>query len=136
MTESAHATDPAGLNILIVDDSSMMRAMIKRATALTGLPIKHVFEAGDGKQALELLEQEHVDALFTDINMPIMNGIQLLQRIAGDQRWRHMVRVVISTDGSEARRRQASDLDVVHYIEKPFRPEVLRDVLSHLTTAR
>jgi two-component system chemotaxis response regulator CheY len=130
------AAPPAALNILVVDDSSMMRAMIKRAAGLTGLPIGQIFEAANGLQALEILEREHVDALFTDLNMPVMTGVDLLKAIAGRDRWRHMVRAVISTDGSEARRAEASALDVRFYVEKPFRPEVMRDVLNDLTRAR
>lgn len=127
---------PPAMNILVVDDSAMMRNMIKRAAAATGVPIGQIFEAADGQQALAVLEAHHVDALFTDINMPVMTGIELLRRIAGDDRWRDMVRVIISTDGSEARRSEADTLDVRLYVEKPFRPEVMRDVLSNLTTAR
>jgi two-component system chemotaxis response regulator CheY len=138
MTQSSCATPdpPPGLNILIVDDSTMMRTMIKRSASLTGLPIGQIFEAANGQQALDLLQQQHVDALFTDINMPVMTGIELLRQIAGQARWQHMVRVVISTDGSEARRDEAGALDVRFYVEKPFRPEVMRDVLSSLTAAR
>ena len=134
-----HSTTPAEsrpLNVLIVDDSSTMRTMIKRAALATGLPIANLFEAGNGEQALAVLEAEHVDALFTDLNMPVMTGIELLRRVAANPRWHDLVRVIISTDGSEARRRAAAALDVQLYVEKPFRPEVMRDVLSHLTVAR
>lgn len=138
MSEPAivEAGTPPAMNILVVDDSTMMRTMIKRAAAATGLPIGQIYEAADGQQALAVLEQQHVDALFTDINMPVMTGIELLQQIAGHERWRHMVRVIISTDGSDARRNEAGALDVRLYVEKPFRPEVMRDVLSDLTSAR
>jgi two-component system, chemotaxis family, chemotaxis protein CheY len=134
---SIGTTDTAApLNILVVDDSAMMRTMIKRAAALTGLPIGQIFEAANGQQALEVLKQQHVDALFTDINMPVMTGIELLREIAGHERWAHMIRVVISTDGSEARRGEADALNVRFYVEKPFRPEVMRDVLATLTGGR
>ena len=138
MTEpsSVNADTSTALNILIVDDSAMMRTMIKRAAGLTGLPIGQIYEAADGQQALAVLKQQHVDALFTDINMPVMTGIELLQQIAGHERWQHMIRVIISTDGSEARRDEAGALDVRFYVEKPFRPEVMRDVLSELAGAR
>ena len=81
MTEpsNANADASSALNILVVDDSAMMRTLIKRAAALTGLPIGRIFEAGDGRQALDVLKSEHVHALFTDINMPVMTGIELLQ---------------------------------------------------------
>ena len=124
------------LNILIVDDSAMMRAMISRSATMTGLPIGKIFAAGNGKEALAVLNEQHVDALFTDINMPVMTGIELLREIAGQERWQNMVRVVISTDGSGARREEAGALDVQFYVEKPFRPEAMRDVLASLTGAK
>jgi two-component system chemotaxis response regulator CheY len=137
MSEPAIGTAAATpMNLLIVDDSTMMRMVIVRAVEATGLPIGEIFEAANGQQALEVLEAKHVDALFTDISMPVMTGIELLRQIAGVERWRHMIRVVISTDGSDARRLEAGTLDVLFYVEKPFRPEVLRDVLSNITSAR
>jgi two-component system, chemotaxis family, chemotaxis protein CheY len=138
MTEAvtARAETPPALNLLIVDDSAMMRTMIKRAAGLTGVAIEHVYEAADGCQALKVLEEHEIDALFTDINMPVMTGIELLRQIAGRPRWQRMIRVIISTDGSEARRIEAGALDVRLYVEKPFRPEVVRDVLSDLEAPR
>jgi two-component system, chemotaxis family, chemotaxis protein CheY len=122
------------LNILIVDDSAMMRAMIKRVTSLCGVAIGQVFEAGNGREAIAVLERESVDALFTDINMPVMSGTELLRAIENDGRWSQLLRVIISTDGSAARRAEADDLHVSRYVEKPFRPEAVRDVLSELST--
>jgi two-component system, chemotaxis family, chemotaxis protein CheY len=122
------------LNILIVDDSAMMRTMIKRVTGLCGVPIGEVFEAGNGREAITVLESQKVDALFTDINMPVMTGTELLRAIEQDGRWPTLLRVIISTDGSAARRAEADELHVRLYVEKPFRPEVMRDVLSELAT--
>lgn len=136
MSDPERAGASPTMNILVVDDSAMMRTMIKRAASLTGLSIGEIFEAADGRQALDVLEREHVDALFTDLNMPVMTGIELLRQIEGHERWQHIVRVIISTDGSEARRNEAGALNVRLYVEKPFRPEVMRDVLSNLTRAR
>jgi two-component system chemotaxis response regulator CheY len=121
------------LTVLIVDDSAMMRAMIKRVTALCDVPIGKVLEAANGAEAIKILEAQEVDALFTDINMPVMTGTELLRTIAGNERWRDLVRVIISTDGSEARRMEVKDLDVRLYVEKPFRPEVMRDVLYNVS---
>ena len=121
------------LNILIVDDSAMMRAMIKRVTALCDIPIDHIYEAANGAEAITVLENHDVQALFTDINMPVMTGTELLRTINGDERWKNLLRVIISTDGSEARRNEVAELNVRLYVEKPFRPEVMRDVLSTLS---
>ena len=119
------------MRILIVDDSSMMRAMIKRVVKLTNVPVEEILEAGDGAQALKLLEAHDVQLLLTDINMPVMNGADLLRALARKNRWRGLTRVVISTDGSTARREEAAELEVRCYLKKPFSPEVLRDVLTH-----
>jgi two-component system chemotaxis response regulator CheY len=125
----------AAPNILIVDDSAVMRAMIKRATSLAGLPIGAVYEAGNGRDALEVLERHPVHFLFTDVNMPVMTGTELLRAMKARDEWRDIIRVVISTDGSQSRRDEAEDLNVKIYVEKPFRPEVMRDVLSTLVPA-
>jgi two-component system chemotaxis response regulator CheY len=121
------------LNILIVDDSAMMRAMIKRVAGLAGVPIGQIFEAANGQEAIALLEQHEVHALFTDINMPVMTGTELLRAISTNARYANLLRVIISTDGSAARRAEADELHVKCYVEKPFRPEVMRDVLSELS---
>ncbi|HEX6161971.1 MAG TPA: response regulator [Vicinamibacterales bacterium] len=123
------------MRILIVDDSSMMRAMIKRVVKLTDVAVDEILEAGDGAEALKLLESNDVQLLLTDINMPVMNGADLLRRVAGNDRWRGLTRVIISTDGSTERREEAADLSVRCYLKKPFSREVLRDVLIHAAHA-
>jgi two-component system chemotaxis response regulator CheY len=118
------------MRILIVDDSAMMRALIKRVIGLTELHVDEVVEAADGAEALRILESREIDLLLTDVNMPGMTGVELLREIARLDRWPKLVRVIISTDGSASRRDEAEGLDVRCYLEKPFSPEVLRDVLS------
>jgi len=120
------------MRILIVDDSAMMRAMIKRVIKLADVSVDEVFEATNGAEALELLKQHDFQLLLTDINMPVMNGADMLREISLNERWRNLSRVIIYTDGSTVRREEAEDLDVRCYLEKPFSPEVLRDVLNEL----
>ena len=120
------------MRILIVDDSAMMRAMIKRVIKLADVPVEDILEATNGAEALELLKQHDVHLLLTDINMPVMNGADMLREISLNDRWRNLNRVIISTDGSTVRREEAEELDVRCYLEKPFSPEVLRDVLNEL----
>jgi two-component system chemotaxis response regulator CheY len=107
----------------------MMRRMVRRTMELAEVPIGEIHEAGNGREALDLLAAHSVDVLFTDINMPVMNGAELLRELR-----RHpesvCAKVVISTDGSEARKAEATSLEVDWYLEKPLRPEVMRDVLS------
>jgi two-component system chemotaxis response regulator CheY len=116
------------VNVLIVDDSAMMRAIIRRTVMLTGVEVGVVLEAANGREALAVLESAPVDALFTDINMPVMNGADLLREMSLRD-WDHIYRVIVSTDGSSARRDEVKDLNVRMYVEKPFAPEMIRDVL-------
>jgi len=118
------------MNLLIVDDSVMMRSMIKRVVGMTDLRVGQVYEAGDGREALTLLEAHDIEVLITDINMPVMTGTELLRIIAANPRWRSLRRVIISTDGSTARREEAAGLHVRCYLEKPITPEIVRDVLT------
>jgi two-component system, chemotaxis family, chemotaxis protein CheY len=117
------------LNCLIVDDSSVMRKMVRRTMELSEVPLGQVHEANNGREALELLATTAVDVLFTDINMPVMTGPELLRALSKTPD-SVRARVVISTDGSDARRAEVNGLNVDWYLEKPLRPEVMRDVLS------
>ncbi len=123
------------LHILIVDDSAMMRAVIKRALQQTDLDIGVVLEAAHGRAALDILDRQPVDAVLTDINMPVMNGIELLRAIDA-RNPEHLLRIVVSTDGSTLRREEAIDLGVSAYIEKPFQPEVVRGIFDEFLRAR
>jgi two-component system chemotaxis response regulator CheY len=136
MTQSSAPT--AGvkpLNILIVDDSATMRALLHRVVGLADLPIGTIYQAPNGLEALKILETHSVQAVFTDLNMPVMNGMQLLREMAKRDSWKDLLRIIISTDGSKLRREEARELNVNLYVEKPFRPEVVRDVLCQIAGA-
>jgi two-component system, chemotaxis family, chemotaxis protein CheY len=121
-------------NILIVDDSAMMRALIRGVVGLTNVRIGKVYEAANGSEAIKVLETCSVQVVFTDINMPVMSGMELLREIARRDAWKGILRVVVSTDGTKLRRDEAEKLHVNRYVEKPFRPEAVRDVLLQITS--
>jgi two-component system chemotaxis response regulator CheY len=123
------------LNILIVDDSATMRMVIRRVVDLTEVLIGTIYEAGNGLEAIKILETCTVHAVFTDINMPVMNGHELLFEIAQREQWNHILRIVISTDGSRLRQAEVKELNVHLYIQKPFRPEVVRNALSRIANS-
>jgi two-component system chemotaxis response regulator CheY len=124
-----------GLTLLIVDDSATMRMMVKRAVTLSGVALAGILEAGNGLEALDVLRRSRVDAVFTDINMPVMNGVELLRQMEANKAWDHVLRVIISTDASDVRRQQVSTLHVCHYLQKPVRPEAVSDVLAQLVAS-
>ena len=123
------------MRVLIVDDSAIMRTIIKRAVMLAQVPADDILEAANGAEAFAILESRDVQLLLTDINMPVMSGIDLLRKLAGDRRWNNMVRVVISTDGSVCRQDEVAGLAVCRYLEKPFTAEIMRVVLGEVTRA-
>jgi two-component system, chemotaxis family, chemotaxis protein CheY len=118
--------------VLIVDDSPGMRKMIRRILTLTGFDTTSCREAGDGLEALEQLAQEPADLLLTDINMPRMNGEELLRRIAADPLHRRLPVLVISTDRSDERLGRMLALGARGYLTKPFSPEALAQALEEI----
>jgi two-component system chemotaxis response regulator CheY len=115
------------LNIMIVDDSPVMRAFIRKVVGLTGLDVGEYYEAGDGEEALRLLRERWVDLVLTDINMPHMNGEELVRRMESDELLRTIPVIVVSTDSSHSRIQQMLALGASGYMSKPFLPEALRD---------
>lgn len=116
--------------VLIVDDSPAMRAFVRRVIELSGFDLSTCFEASNGAEALELLRQEWVDAILTDINMPAMDGHEFLRRLSEDEMLRSIPAIVISTDATAHRMASMASLGARGYITKPFLPETLRAELE------
>jgi len=123
-------------NVLIVDDSGIMRKMIKRTLAMAGLNVAEVYEAANGIEAFAQLAQHEVAVVILDINMPVMNGVQFLTRVHDDKRLCHVPIVIASTEGSETRIEQLMANGACGYLRKPFQPEQLRDTLAPLLGVR
>lgn len=119
-----------GYNILIVDDSGTMRKIISRTIMLTGLPVNEMLNAEHGRQALEVMKQKEVSLVITDINMPVMDGITMLEKMSEDEVMKKLPVVVISTEGSETKLEKLSGKGVRAFIRKPFTPEKVRDTLQ------
>jgi len=123
-------------NVLIVDDSKIMRQMIKRTLSMAGLNIDEVHEASNGIKAFAQLAQHEISVVILDINMPVMNGIQFLNRMHDDPRLNHVPVVIASTEGSETRIEQLMSNGAAGYLRKPFHPEQLRDTLAPMLGLR
>jgi len=116
-------------NVLIVDDSNSMRAVVKKIISISGFKMDQCIEAGNGNEALKALAENWVDVIVSDINMPEMNGFELLQRLREDEFLRNIPVIIISTESSEQHVRDAFDLGVKGFIKKPFLPEEVRKIL-------
>jgi two-component system, chemotaxis family, chemotaxis protein CheY len=120
------------INVLVVDDSMTIRAMIKKALSLSIPELGEVHEAENGIMALAQLTQNNVDLVLTDINMPRMDGVQLITKMKQIPKLADIPVVVISTDGSTERIGDLETLGIRGYLHKPFRPEQLKEVLLHI----
>src|SRR5687767_10229722 len=98
------------LDVLIVDDSAAIRKILSRVLAQAEVPINRVFEAGDGKEALATLESEKIGLVLSDINMPNMDGMQLLSAIRARDEWKSLPVLMITTEGSQAMVMEAVEL--------------------------
>ncbi|MBT8489428.1 MAG: response regulator [Deltaproteobacteria bacterium] len=116
-------------NVLIVDDSKSMRGVIKKVISISGFKMDQCLEAGNGKEALNILADDWVDVIMSDINMPEMNGFELLEELQKDDLLKNIPVVVITTESSEERMQYALNLGAKGFIKKPFLPEDLKKIL-------
>ncbi len=117
--------------ILIVEDSPTMRSLLASSLEELEIPVK-ITEAESGFEALRLLPRFDFDLIVTDINMPDINGLELLSFVKSDERYRQIPLVVVSTEGSERDRDKGLGLGADSYLVKPFDPEMLREVARDL----
>lgn len=116
------------INVLLVDDSAVMRAMVLKLLRMTGIPLGDVHQAGNGAEALELLDQQWVDVVMLDISMPVMRGDEMLEMMRAQPGLRELPVIVISSERADDRIARMQTLGAT-CLAKPFRPEQLRDTL-------
>lgn len=122
-------------NILVVEDSPTMRSLLVSTLEGLELPVK-VVEAPTGFEALRLLARGPWDLILTDVNMPDINGLELVAFVKGSELYRSIPLVIISTERSERDRAKGLDLGADAYLIKPFEPEALREVVRGLLSGR
>lgn len=121
-----------GLNVLVVDDSSVTRAMIVKTLRLSGLPVEQVHQAANGAEGLKLLEEAPVDLALVDLNMPVMTGEEMIERLRADPQTADLPVVVVSTEGSFTRIALLRKMGA-EFVHKPFTPEALREMVAEVT---
>jgi two-component system chemotaxis response regulator CheY len=115
---------------LVVDDSAAIRKILQRVLRQTGMAIRTIHEAGDGQEALALLAAEEVDLILSDINMPKMDGLELLALVKAEAQWRRIPVVMITTEGGETRVAEAVKLGAAGYVRKPFTADQIKEKLA------
>jgi two-component system chemotaxis response regulator CheY len=133
--------------ILVVEDSAAMRAYVRASLESSAprpqgappgpLDELEVVEAASGFDALRLLPRGRYDLVITDINMPDINGLELIKFVRGNEQYREVAVMIISTQGSDKDRQRGLALGANAFLAKPFTPEALREaVLSSLGRAQ
>ncbi|MGB8885554.1 MAG: response regulator [Candidatus Korobacteraceae bacterium] len=123
-----------GLRTLIVDDSSVMRKIVARALQQGGVSLGQILEAGNGLEALEILRREKVDLVLSDINMPVMNGLEFVRQLRSVENAQGIPVVMITTEGSESHVMEAISCGARGYIRKPFTPDQMKQHVLPLLT--
>ena len=121
------------LNVMVVDDSPVMRKMVIRVLGMSGLPIESVHEACQGREALAVLAREsRINLGLFDVNMPVLNGEELVIQIRAEPKTALLPVVMVSTEGSVERIDRLKRLGAA-FIRKPFGPEALLDAIISAT---
>ena len=122
-------------DVLVVDDSAAIRKILQRVLRQTGMAFRNIYEAGDGQEALQVLNSQKIGLVLTDINMPKMDGIQLLAAIKGATEWRGIPVVMVTTEGGEAKVGEAVRLGAAGYVRKPFTADQIKEKLAGVLPA-
>jgi two-component system chemotaxis response regulator CheY len=120
------------VDVLIVDDSAAIRKILQRVLMQAEVPLGQVYEAGDGLEAIEKLKTENVNLILSDINMPNMDGLQLLAQIKANAAWSNTPVIMITTEGSQTKVMEAVQLGAAGYVRKPFTAEQIKEKLVGL----
>lgn len=123
------------LQVLIVDDSSVMRKIVERSLRQAGLDPMTVLEAGSGVEALKVLSGHQVRLILSDINMPSMDGLEFLRQLRAQNLAPGVPVVMITTESSEEHVKQAIVSGAQAYIRKPFTAEQVKERVLPLLSA-
>lgn len=118
------------LDLLIVDDSAAIRKILERVLRQADVPLGNVHQAGDGVEALASLKDRKVDMILADINMPNMDGLELLGQVKASPEWQNIPVIMVTTESSQAKVMQAVELGAAGYIRKPFTADQIKSKLE------
>mgnify|MGYP000889226309 CR=1 FL=1 len=120
------------LNVLVVDDSSVTRKILRRTLGQTGLDLGNVLEAEDGACALDVLAKDPIDVVIADVNMPNVDGIELVTRMRASPTLKAIPVVVVTSNRSAQVTERLEQLGITAFLTKPFRPELFASAIRDL----
>lgn len=116
-----------GHKVLIVEDSPTIRSLI--ISTLESAGDFNFVETGGGFEALKILPRERFDLIITDINMPDINGLELVSFVKKNDLYKNIPLIIISTESSKNDIAKGLSLGADEYIVKPFKPEELQSIV-------
>lgn len=118
------------LSVLIVDDSALTRKKIRRIIEMVDLEVEQFMEAGNGVEALKIMDESKVNLVLADLNMPEMGGAEMIRRMRSNEAVKSVPVVVISTESKTTRVKELLAEGVKDYLHKPFTPEEFRELIQ------
>lgn len=112
-------------NILLIDDSALVRKVLIKTFQMTEIKVNSFLEAANGKEGLEVLKTNWVDLIFLDINMPVMNGMEFMKNLRATPALANTPVIVVSTEGSKERIEELEKEGIKAFLRKPTTPEDL-----------
>jgi two-component system, chemotaxis family, chemotaxis protein CheY len=123
-------TATAPLDVLIVDDSAAIRKILMRVLRQTDLNLGEIKEAGDGTEAVAILKDRSFGLILSDINMPQMDGLQLLAKIKDMGHLKNVPVIMVTTEGGQGKVMEAVQLGATGYVRKPFTADQIKEKLT------
>lgn len=120
------------LNILIVDDSKLVRAMIRQSLEMAQVQFVSIEEAGNGLEGIDALRKHSADLVFCDIHMPEMDGIAMIEAMQKSETLKSIPVIVISSEGGKQQIEHLERLGIQSYIRKPFTPEMVSEAVERV----
>ena len=120
-------------NVLVVDDEPLIRKFLVETLRRMGFAVQ---DAPDGAQALRKIKSETFDLVFADINMPVMSGIEMIDKMSEDGLLKTIPVIIVSTEGSTTRIEHLKSKGISAYVRKPFTPEKIREVVDDILGGR
>lgn len=117
------------LTVMTVDDSRTMRDMVSYTLQEAGY---NVIEAEDGKDAVSVLGQQKADIVITDLNMPNMDGLDLIKHLRSTPNYKMTPILMLTTEADEGKKNAGREAGATGWIVKPFNPEKLLGVVKRV----
>ena len=117
-------------NVLIVDDSAIVRKVLMKTFSITDIPVNQFYQAENGQVGLDILKDNWIDVIFLDINMPVMNGMEFISKLRAEPSTVDIPVIVVSTEGSTERKAELAAHNIKAYLRKPVTPEILVDAIT------